>query len=397
MRHPHLSARLHGFGTTIFAEMSQLAADTGAVNLGQGFPDFDGPSTVADAAVAAIRDGHNQYAPGRGVPTLRHAIAEHQQRFRGLSLDPETEIVVTAGATEAICAALQGLCDTGDEVVAFEPFYDSYQASAAMAGAWLRPVPLRVEDGRFTFSDADLRAAVSDRTRLILLNSPHNPTGKVFTREELQRIADVAIANDLVVVTDEVYEHLVFAPHEHISIATLNGMRERTLVISSGGKTFSFTGWKIGWCHGPEQLVDAVLTAKQFMTYVNGTPFQHAIATALRLPDDYFSGFRDDFAARRDRLCDGLAAAGFAVVKPEGTYFATVDIRVFGDIDGLALCRALPGLVGVAAIPEQVFFADPRDGRHLVRFAFCKTDEVLDEGVRRLAAGRDAIRRWSGS
>lgn len=384
---PFLSSKLDGFGTTIFAEMSALAVATGAINLGQGFPDTDGPSVVLDTAIAQIRSGNNQYPPGRGEPGLRAAIAEHQQRFYGLTYDPDTEVLVTAGATEALAGALLGMLETGDEVIVFEPMYDSYQAGIALAGARAVPVLLRpVPGASYGFDPAELRGAVTPRTRMILLNTPHNPTGKVFTRAELQIIADVALANDLWVVADEVYEHLVFAHHEHVSIATLPEMRERTLVVSSGGKTFSTTGWKIGWACGPAGMVTATTTAKQFLTYVNGSPFQAAIAAGLDLPDEFFAGLAADLEAQRDLLEHGLRAAGFEVYRADGTYFTTVDIRPLrADGDGMAFCRELPGLVGVVAVPNQVFYMNPEHGRHLVRFACCKRPEVIAQAVERLS------------
>jgi N-succinyldiaminopimelate aminotransferase len=352
-----LAERLHGLGTTIFAEMSALALATGSVNLGQGFPDTDGPIEIADAAIAAIRGGHNQYPPGPGIPDLRAAIAEHQQRFYGLVLDP------------------------ANEVVALEPFYDSYAACIAMAGGRRVPVTLRAPDFRL---DVDrLREAVTDRTRLILLNTPHNPTGSVLTRDELQAVADVAIERDVIVVTDEVYEHMTYDV-EHIPLATLPGMRDRTLTISSAGKTFSFTGWKIGWASGPQPLVRTVLTAKQFLTFVSGAPFQPAVATGLRLPDSYFTGLRDSLRAKRDRLCLGLREVGFEVYEPAGTYFITADVRPLGYTDGVEFCRDLPQRCGVVAIPHQVFYDDVEAGKPLVRFAFCKRDEVLDDALERL-------------
>ncbi|GAB3347438.1 pyridoxal phosphate-dependent aminotransferase [Modestobacter lapidis] len=391
-RVPHLSARLQGFGTTVFAEMSALAVATGSINLGQGFPDTPGPAEVLDVARAAIGTPYDQYPPGPGHPVLREAIAAHVQRFRGLGYDPADEVLVTAGATEALTAALLALLEPGDEVVLFEPMYDSYAAAVAMAGGVLRPVPLYPPPagdggGRWTFDPAELAAAVTPRAKLLLLNTPHNPTGKVFTRAELAAVADLAQGADLLVLTDEVYEHLVFAGSEHLSIATLPGMRERTLVVGSGGKTFSTTGWKIGWVCGPAPLVTAVRTAKQFLTFVNGGPFQPAIAAGLGLPDAYFTGLAADLGRRRDLLVAGLAAAGLPVVSPESTYFATVDVRpVQPDGDGMAFCRSLPARAGVVAVPMVVFY-DPADaslGRHLVRFAFCKRDEVLTEAVERL-------------
>jgi len=386
MRSP-LTSKLEGFGTTIFAEMSALAVATGAINLGQGFPDTDGPSEVLDAAVEAIRTGINQYPPGIGAPVLREAIARHQQRFYGLVHDPEAEVLVTAGATEALAGALLGMLDDGDEVVVFEPMYDSYQACIALAGARAVPVLLRPgTDGRYAFDPGELRRAISPRTRLILLNSPHNPTGKVFDRAELETIAAVAAEHDIVVVTDEVYEHLVFPGAAHVPIATLPGMAERTLTISSGGKTFSTTGWKIGWMCGPAPLVAAARTAKQFLTYVNGAPFQPAIAVGLDLGDEYYAALAADLTTKRDHLVTALETAGFTVYRPEATYFTTVDIRpVQPDGDGMAFCRALPGRCGVVAIPNEVFYARPEHGRHLVRFACCKRLDVLDAAAARLA------------
>lgn len=385
-----LTSKLAAFGTTIFAEMSALAVRTGAINLGQGFPDTDGPAEVLDAAVEAIRTGVNQYPPGPGMPVLRDAIVEHQERFYGLSYDPETEVLVTAGATEALAGALLGMLDDGDEVVLFEPIYDSYQACIALAGGVLKPVVLRPDvegDGRYGFDRDEFRAAVTDRTKLILLNTPHNPTGKVFTRDELTFIAEVATEHDVLVVTDEVYEHLVFNGAEHIPLATLPGMRERTLTISSGGKTFNTTGWKTGWMTGPASMVNAAKMAKQFLTYVNGAPFQPAMAVGLRLPDSFFTGLAAGLEAQRDRLLPGLEAAGFEVFVPEATYFTTVDIRpvVGDDVDGIEFCLSLPERIGVVAIPNQVFYAHPEHGKHLVRFACCKQLDVIDAAVERLA------------
>jgi N-succinyldiaminopimelate aminotransferase len=378
-----LASRLRGFGTTIFAEMSALAERTGAINLGQGFPDVDGPDVVKQAAVDAILAGKNQYPPGAGVRELRVAVAEHQRRWYGLEYDAEDEVLVTTGATEAIAAALLALCEPGDEVVTFEPYYDSYAASIAMAGAERRVVTLRPPD--YSFDRAALASAIGPRTRLLLLNSPHNPTGKVFGVGELEQVAQLCIENDLLAVTDEVYEHLVF-DGEHRPLASVPGMRDRTVTISSGGKTFSFTGWKVGWVCASAPLVNAVRTAKQYLTYVNGAPFQLAIATGLGLPDAYFRGLADDLRVKRDLLVDGLRAAGFEAFPPAGTYFVTADVRPFGVSDGLAFCRELPERCGVVAVPNVVFYDDHDAGRSLVRFTFCKRPEVLEEAVTRLKA-----------
>ncbi len=382
-----LTEKLAPFGTTIFAEMSALATATGSINLGQGFPDTDGPTEVLDAAVAAIHGGYNQYPPGPGLPVLRQAVAEHQRRFYGIELDPDTEVLVTAGATEAIAGALLGMLSSGDEVIVFEPMYDSYLPLIAIAGATAVPVLLAADEtGRFGFDADALRAAVTPRTKLIMLNTPHNPTGKVFDADELTVVADVAIEHDLIVVTDEVYEHLVFPGAVHIPMATLPGMAERTLTISSGGKTFNTTGWKVGWACGPAPLVAATRAAKQFLTYVNAGPFQPAIAAGLGLGDRFYAELASDLTAKRDRLVDGLTAAGFLVHRPEATYFTTVDIRPLRpDGDGRAFCLELPARCGVVAIPCEVFYANPEHGRHLVRFACCKRLEVLAEAADRLA------------
>ncbi|GFH36326.1 pyridoxal phosphate-dependent aminotransferase [Streptomyces pacificus] len=380
---PLLNRRLDGLGTTIFAEMSALATATGAINLGQGFPDTDGPESVREAAVRALRDGRgNQYPPGPGVPELRQAIADHQHRFYDLTLDPDTEILVTAGATEAIAAAMLALLEPGDEVIAFEPFYDSYAACIAMAGA--KRVPLTLRAPSFRPDLDELRSKITPRTRLLLLNTPHNPTGMVLTADEQRAIAALAVEHDLLVVTDEVYEHLVFNGTAHVPIATLPGMRERTVSISSAGKTFSFTGWKVGWAMADAPLIAAVRTAKQYLTYVSAGPFQYAVAEALRLPDSYFDGFRADLQRKRDLLGDGLRAVGFEVYQPEGTYFITTDITPFGEKDAYAFCRTLPERCGVVAIPNSVFYDDPDAGRTQVRFTFCKRNDVLDEAASRL-------------
>ena len=375
------------FGTTIFSEMSALAVSTGSINLGQGFPDTDGPPEMLAAAAEALRSGANQYPPLPGIPALRAAIVEHDRRFWGLETDPDTEVVVTAGATEAVAASILGLCEAGDEVVCFEPYYDSYAASITLAGAVRRPVTLRPgPDGRYVFDEGELRAAFGPRTRLVLLNSPHNPTGKVFTRDELTLIATLCQEHDVSVVTDEVYEHLAFtdAATPHVPIATLPGMRERTLRISSAGKTFSCTGWKIGWATGPASLVSATQRVKQFLTFVNAAPLQPAVAVALGLPDTYFTGFRDGLQSRRDRLVAGLTDAGFRVLPSEGTYFVTADITPLGGTDGADFCRSLPARCGVVAVPTQVFYDNTDAGRHLIRFAFCKRQDVIDDAAQRL-------------
>jgi N-succinyldiaminopimelate aminotransferase len=383
---PLLNRRLAGLGTTIFAEMSELAVTTGSVNLGQGFPDTDGPAEIARAAADAVMSGRgNQYPPGAGIPELRAAIAAHQHRFYDLTVDPDTEVLVTAGATEAIAASLLALVEPGDEVIAFEPYYDSYAACIAMAGGVRVPVTLRAPGFR---PDLDaLLAAITARTRLILLNSPHNPTGAVFTAAELAAIAELARAHDLLVISDEVYEHMVFTG-EHIPIASLPGMRERTVTISSAAKMFSFTGWKIGWITATRELVAAVRTVKQFLTFVSGGPFQYAIAQALALPEEYFRSVAGDLLARRDLMCDGLADAGFEVYRPAGTYFITTDIRPFGEVSGLDFCRKLPYQAGVVAIPSVVFYDNTDAGQFQVRFAFCKKEAVLKEALARLASLR---------
>lgn len=381
-----VASRLHGIAPTIFAEMSALAARTGSVNLGQGFPDTDGPSEVIAAAVAALEGGANQYAPGIGVPALRRAVADHQRRHYGLELDPDTEVAVTTGCTEAIAAALLGLVEPGDEVVVLEPYYDSYLAMLQVAGGVRRPVTLRSPDFRVDLDE--LRAAVTPRTRFVLLNSPHNPTGTVLTRTELEAVAALALEHDLTVITDEVYEHLVFdGPGEpcHVPIATLPGMAARTLTLSSIGKSYSLTGWKVGWASGPAHLVAALVAAKQWLTFTSGAPLQPAAAVALAEHPDWPGALRHDLQERRDLLVAGLVGAGLPTTTPQGTYFATSDVRDLGWDDGLAFCLALPERAGVVAIPAQVFHDDPHGpGRHLVRWAFCKQRDVLDEAIARL-------------
>ena len=376
--------RLQDVPPTIFGEMSALAVRTGALNLGQGFPDVDGPASVVEAATAAMREGRNQYAPGIGVPELRTAVAAHQARHYGVELDPDTEVVVTAGATEAIAAALLALVDPGDEVVVLEPFYDSYVACIAMAGGVRRPVTLRAPD--FRLDVEALRAAVTDRTKLILVNTPHNPTGTVLDRDELAAVAQVAVERDLLVVTDEVYEHLLFDGRAHVPLCTLPGMWDRTVSISSAGKTFSFTGWKVGWVTGPADLVASVYAAKQWLTFSNAAPLQPAVAHALEHEAGFYGKLARDLQDKRDLLCTGLARLDVDVFVPEATYFVTTDVRRYGYDDALAFCLALPERAGVVAIPSQVFYDDQEEGRHKVRWAFCKEASVIEEGVRRLTS-----------
>lgn len=387
-----LTNSLRGFGASIFAEMTALAVETASVNLGQGFPDYDGPRSVLDIAQQNIAAGANQYPPGIGLPDLRHAISEHQLRFWNLSYDPDSEVLVTMGATEAIAGALLGILNAGDEVIVFEPLFDTYAGCVALAGGVLAPVTLRPQaNGRYGFNPDELKKAVTSRTRMILLNSPHNPTGMVFTREELDTVAALAEEHDLIVVSDEVYEHLTFDEAVHIPIASIGSLRDRTITISSGGKTFNTTGWKIGWACGPAGLISATRMAKQLFTFAGGTPFQSAIAAGLRLPDSYFVSLAADLQIKRDLLMSALDDAGLNPITPEGTYFITADIsQRFPDMDSVEFCRALPHQCGVVAIPGGVLF-DPRhshEGKHMVRFAFCKQSDTLHEAARRL-------RNWS--
>lgn len=370
---------------TIFAEMSALAAATGALNLGQGFPDEDGPAEVLEAAREAIASGLNQYPPGLGMPVLREAIARHQRRFWDLEVDPDREVLVTAGATEALAATLLAFVDDGDEVVTLEPAYDAYTGIIGLAGGRHVPVPLRAPD--FAPDPDELRAAVSDRTRIILLNSPHNPTGAVLDPAILDLAIELAHRHDALVVTDEVYEHLVFDGVRHVPAATRPGAEGRVISISSAGKTFSTTGWKIGWLTAAPELRDAVLAVKQFLTYVGGAPFQPAIARGLDLPDSFYLEAATSLQRRRDLLSDGLRAAGFGVSRPSGSYFVIADAAPLGVDDAEAFCRRLPELAGVVGIPLTAFVhPDRRDPyRSLVRFAFCKREEVLREAATRLA------------
>jgi N-succinyldiaminopimelate aminotransferase len=369
--------------STVFGEMSALAARTGSINLGQGFPDTDGPESVKQAAIRAIGDGRgNQYPPAHGVPELRRAIAQHQQRFYRIDIDPDTDVVVATGASEAIAAALLALVQTGDEVVMFAPWFDLYAAATSLAGATRVCVPLTGPDFR---PDPDaLERAISDRTRVLLLNSPHNPTGSVFTRAELEQIALVAERHDLVVISDEAYEHLVFAGCTHVPFATLPGMAERTVTIGSAGKSLSMTGWKVGWATGPPDLVAAVRVVRQHLSYVSSGPFQWAVAEGLALPDSYWTGFAATLQSQRDLLCAGLDSVGLPVTVPQGTYFVTTDVRALGYADGWAFCRDLPLRAGVVAIPHEAFHDDPEAGKPYVRWAFCKQPETLGLAVDRL-------------
>jgi N-succinyldiaminopimelate aminotransferase len=381
---PRTARRLRAIPPTIFSAMSALALRTGSLNLGQGFPDRDGPPAVVEAAVEALRSGRNQYPPGVGIPELREAVAGHQERHYGIDLDPLSQVVVTAGATEAIAAAVLAFVNPGDEMVVLEPFYDSYVACIEMAGGVRRPVTLHAPDFRLDVDE--LRAAVTPRTTTILLNTPHNPTGAVLTREELQAVAELAVEHDLLVLTDEVYEHLLFDGRRHVPICTLPGMWERTVSISSAGKTFSFTGWKVGWVTGPAELVDTVMSAKQWLTFANAAPLQPAVAFALSQEAAYYDTLAKELQAKRDLLVAGLRELDLDVYPPEATYFVTTDVRRYGHADAMAFCLALPERAGVVAVPCQVFYDNQEAGRHLVRWAFCKETSVLEEAVGRLQA-----------
>ena len=377
------SSRLRPFGISIFSEMTALATHHKAINLSQGFPDFEGPDVVRQAAINALSGGANQYARSMGRPELVAAIAGHVERHRGVTLDASTQVVVTSGCTEALMAMALGILEPGDEVLCFEPFYDAYPVVCAAAGATLVPITLR-----FPALAVDLdavRAAIGPRTRMMLINTPHNPSGKVFSRAELTALAQIAIDNDLIVVTDEVYEHLVYGV-EHVCMATLPGMAARTLVLSSAGKTFSFTGWKVGWGWGPPSLVAAVQAAHQYLTFCAVTPLQLGVAHALTaLPDSFYSDLATMYQGKRDFLVDVLQRAGFTVGVPDGTYFVVADFTALFDGDDRDFCRWLTREHGVAAIPPSVFYsADPDEGRHLVRFAFCKTEATLQAAAERL-------------
>lgn len=390
-------SRLRPYATTVFAEMSALAARIGAVNLGQGFPDEDGPPALLKAAQDAIADGANQYPPRLGIAPLRQAVAAHRKRHSGIDYDPDTEVLVTVGATEAIASVVIGLVEPGSEVLLIEPFYDSYSPGVAMAGAHRAAVPL-VADGRGLALDADaLRRAVTPKTRALIVNSPHNPTGAVLSATELRAIAEIAVAADLLVITDEVYEHLVYSSpegHRHLPLAGFDGMAQRTITISSAAKMFNCTGWKIGWACGPAELIAGMRAAKQYLSYVGGAPFQPAVALALDTEDAWVDELRRTLQARRDRLAAGLADIGFTVHDSHGSYFLCADPRPLVYDDSTTFCTALPEKVGVAAIPMSAF-CDPTAPHadlwnHLVRFTFCKRDDTLDEAIRRLSALKTA-------
>ena len=378
----YLVDRMQGHRLSIFGEMSALAIETGAINLGQGFPDTDGPPEVTAAAVQAIRDGFNQYPPDRGIPELRQAVADHQRRFYDLDVSAD-EVMVSTGASEALGATVMALVEPGQEVVVFEPYFDLYAAVIELAGGVRRAVTLRAPD--YSFDPAELEAAVGPGTRLLMLNTPHNPTGKVFSRSELEVVARVAVDHDLVVVTDEVYEHMTYDGTVHVPLASLPGMAERTVTISSGGKSFGLTGWKVGWAHATDDLIRAVHTVKQHLSFTSGAPFQRAMVTALNLGDDYFTGLAEDLWAKRDLVVDGLSSIGFDVYPASGTYYVTADVRPLGYDDGMDFCRDLPGRCGVVAVPNRVFYDDEQAGRSVVRFAYCKRFEVLDEAMDRLS------------
>ena len=384
-------ARLRPFASTIFAEMTDLAIRHDAINLGQGFPDVDGPPQMLEIARQAIADGVNQYPPGSGIPALRQAVAADRADRYGIEHDPDCEVLVTVGATEAISAAVLGLVEPGEEVLLTEPYYDSYAAAVALAGATRRTVPLARAGAGFVLDVDALRAAITDRTRMLIVNTPHNPTGTVYDETALTALAELACEHDLLVLSDEVYEHLVFDGRRHIPLASLPGMAERTVTVSSAAKTFNVTGWKIGWALGPSELIDAVRAAKQFLTFVGGAPFQPAVAHALTHEQDWIRSMRDDLQRKRTLLSDALKGAGFGVLDSAGTYFVCADLTPLGYRDGVAFCRELPGRIGVAAVPVSVFVDDTQAWNHLVRFAFCKRDDVLADAVDRLRTLQEAL------
>jgi N-succinyldiaminopimelate aminotransferase len=384
-----LVGRMREHATSVFAEMSDLARRTESINLGQGFPDTDGPAEIAQVARECIADGRgNQYPPAPGIPELRHAVAPTLTASMAWPSIPDTDVVVTTGASEAIQSALMALIERGDEVIMFEPWFDIYAAGISLADGVRIGVPLAGSDLR---PDIDaLRDAITPRTKVLLINSPHNPTGVVFTRAELEAIASIAIERDLIVISDEAYEHLWFDDHRHIPIATLPGMWERTVTIGSGGKSFSFTGWKVGWAYGPARLISAVKVVRQHLSFVSGGPFQYAIAHGLGMPDQYFTEFRHDLSAKRDLLTGGLREIGLGVVPSQGTYFLTTDVRPLGYDDGLTFCRDIAERARVVAIPHQLLCDDESIAAPYVRWAFCKQPEVLNEANSRLTSGLNA-------
>ncbi len=375
--------RLRPFGVTVFSEITRLAQERGAINLGQGFPDWDGADFVKQAAAASLAGGHDQYPPSAGIPELRGALADHYGPLLGRSLDPEAEITVTSGCTEGLAASFLGLVDPGDEVVLIEPTYDAYPVDTALAGAVPRHVTLRPPD--FGLEEEALRAAFSPRTRAIVVNTPHNPTGRVFTRAELELVAGLCREYDAIAICDEVYERMVYGA-DHVRLATLPGMWNRTVTLSSLGKTFSLTGWKVGWAIADASVTAGIRSAHQFLTFTTPTPVQHGAAAALAAPSEFYADLRSGYQAKRDLLADGLARAGFRVYRPDGTYFLMADHTAFGFSDDREFCRHLVEEVGVAAIPPSAFYHDPADGRELVRFAFCKEEATLREALERLRA-----------
>lgn len=379
-----LVERLRPFGASIFGTISALAATHGATNLGQGFPDTPGPREVLEAAAEAVLRGDNQYPPPRGHTILREAVSSHRHRFTGIACDPASEVLITAGATEGIASCLLGLVEPGDEVVMFEPYFDIYPALVALAGGRRRTSTLRFPE--YAVDEASLRAAFSRRTKVVLLNTPHNPTGKVFTRDELTLIVALAIEHDAWIVCDEVYEHLVFSGAKHVPVASLPGAAERTLSVGSAGKTFSVTGWKVGWVTGPPDAVTAVASVKQNLTFSGGAPLQPAVAVGLGLPDAYFAGIAADLERRRDVMMDALRTMSLPHAIPDGTFFVTADLGALGVRDAAWLCHEMPRRYGLAMIPVAAFHDDPEVATGLVRLTFCKTDETLSVGLERLAA-----------
>lgn len=375
--------RLTPFGSSVFAEITALAKKHNAVNLGQGFPDFDTPEELKSIAAKAIMDGHNQYAVSAGEPTLREAIAEHSFRFYGQSVNPNTDICVTSGASEALLCAMLGFIESGDEVIVFEPCFDVYLPGIHWAGGKAVAITLHAPD--FRFNPDELKQAITPRTKAILLNTPHNPTGTVFTLEELSLIRDICVEHNLICISDEVYEHIVFQPNKHIRIATLDGMSERTITISSGGKTFSATGWKCGWAIGSEKLIASIKRVHQFTVFASSTPQQYAIAHGLRLPDSFFEELSTSYTNRRNYLHDGLSTSPLSIQPPQGTYFITASISGFTEMDGAEFASWCIRELGVAIIPLQKFYLNEQCGRPLVRLCFCKRDETLSQGLERLS------------